>query len=63
MTTGATWPIRLNRPHTAAMPPFCQIPLTTCYYCYHFAEDKMSTYTVASASASKTTLHRHCFRW
>jgi len=29
--TGATWRIPLNRPCAAAMRPFCQITLTTCY--------------------------------
>jgi len=29
---GATWWIPLNRPCAAAMRPFCQIVLTTCYY-------------------------------
>ena len=28
---GANWRIRLNRPCVAAMRPFCQITLTTCY--------------------------------
>jgi len=28
---GATWVIRLNRACAAAMRPFCQITLTTCY--------------------------------
>jgi len=28
---GVTWRIRLNRPCVAAMQPFCQITLTTCY--------------------------------
>jgi len=30
--TGASWRIPLNRPCAAAMRPFCQITLTTCYY-------------------------------
>ena len=30
--TGATWRIRLNCPCAAAMRPFCQITLATCYY-------------------------------
>ena len=29
--TGATWPIRLNRLCAAAMRPFCQVNLTTCF--------------------------------
>jgi len=33
--TGATWRTRLNRPCAAAMRPFCQITLTTCYYSYY----------------------------
>ena len=28
---GVTWRIRLNGPCVAAMQPFCQITLTTCY--------------------------------
>jgi len=28
---GATWRMRLNHPCAAAMRPFCQITLTTCY--------------------------------
>ena len=28
---GATWRIRLNHPCAAAMRPFCQIALTTCW--------------------------------
>jgi len=31
--TGATWQIPLNRPCVAAMLPFCEITLTTCYNC------------------------------
>jgi len=29
---GATWQIQLNHSCVAAMWPFCQITLTTCYY-------------------------------
>ena len=29
---GATWRKRLNRPCAAAMRPFCQITLATCFY-------------------------------
>ena len=36
MQIGATWRIPVNRPRAAAMQPFCQIPLTTCYYEYEF---------------------------
>ena len=34
LDTCATWRIRMNRSCASAMPPFCQITLTTCYYCY-----------------------------
>jgi len=36
MHIGTTWRIRLNRPCSVAMLPFCQITLTTCYYCQYF---------------------------
>jgi len=32
--TVAAWRIPLNRSRAAAMRPFCQITLTTCYYYY-----------------------------
>ena len=32
---GATWRIRLNHPCAAAMLPFCQVTLSSCYHNYY----------------------------
>jgi len=41
----AAWQMRLNRPCAAAMQPFCQITLTTCYHYYESRTWDLATTT------------------
>ena len=38
---GATWGIRLSRPCAAAVRPFCQITLTTCYFFFYLLPSRI----------------------